>query len=237
MQVGMKKEDNAARLIGFWSSMFATLMAVLFLVALVLTFLVFKLDLNWQGIEQFAQRYNEAQIMSFVVPCFLLAPTFLTMMVCLYRITPEGRKTLALLALVFAVVYASQISYNYFMQMSSVRMSVKAGLLEGLTPFAFGNLNSTFWSLEVLGYTFLSLSLIFSGLLFRGGRLKAAVRWIFLVNGIWGVWAMVEQVLSIQSPPISLMVFAVSFPVSTAMIGVLFLKGAIFSAKEDTAAA
>lgn len=226
--------DCSARRIGFWSSLFATGMAGMFLVMLMLTFVVFKLDLTWQGIEHFAEVYPEGQILLFVIPCFLLAPAYLMFTVCLYKMAPERDRIVALISVVFAVIYAAQISQNYFLQMSAVRLSIKAGLLEGLTPFAFGNLYSTFWSMEVLGYTFLSFSMICSGLLFRGSGARRAIRWIFLVNGIWGVWALFELVLEIPSPPISLIVFAVTFPISTALIGHLFRKGDPFAPEGGT---
>ncbi len=223
-----KVQKDTVNTIGFWSSIAAAICSVIFLAALILTFLVFQLDLKWEGIENFASQYNEGQILSFVIPCFLLAPCILMFTACLYRKAPDNLKILGLLALVFAIIYVSQISYNYYMQMTAVRQSIKNGILEGITPFAFGNLNSTFWSLETLGYTFLSMSIIFSGLLFRGGKVRAVVRWIFLVNGIWGVWAPFEQVLGITSPPIGLLVFSVSFPVSTILIGYLFKKEKVF---------
>lgn len=226
--MGENRQDSTARWIGFGSSVAATIVAVAFLVMLTLTFLVFKLDLNWQGIEHFANNYNEALILSFVIPCFLLAPAFLMFTASLYRLAPEGKKTIAFMAVVFAVIYVSQISYNYFMQMSAIRFSIKAGLLDGLTPFAFGNYNSTFWSLEVLGYGFLSASMIFSAFLFGGSKAMLAIRWIFLINGVWGIWAMVELVAGISSPPISLIVFAVTFPISTAMLAYHFWKDRVY---------
>ena len=224
-----KVQKDMVNAIGFWSSIAATLWSVIFLAALVLTFLVFRLDLTWEGIEKFSAHYNEGQILSFVIPCFLLAPSNLIFMACLYKKAPDSLKILGLLALVFGTVYVSQISYNYYMQMTAVRQSLKNGLLEGLTPFAFGNLNSTFWSLETLGYTFLSISMIFSGLLFKGGGVRTAVRWIFLINGIWGVWAPFEQVLGLTSPPVGLLVFAASFPVSTLLIAWLFKTDTVFA--------
>jgi hypothetical protein len=223
-----KKKADTVNVLGFWSSVSATVCSAVFLAALVFTLITNSLNLNWQSIDQYAKIYNELQVMIFVVPCFLLAPSILIFTACLYAKAPEAKKILALLAMVFAIVYTAQISYNYFMQMSAVRQSIKAGVLDGLAPFAFGNPNSTFWSLEVLGYTFLSISMVFSGLLFKGSRVKAWIRWIFIINGILGIWAIFEAVLEITTPPISLLLFALSFPVSTAIIAALFRKDRIY---------
>jgi hypothetical protein len=69
-------------------------------------------------------------------------------------------KILSLLDLVFAVVYVAQITSNYYLQMTAISQSISMGLLDGTTLFSFGNFNSIFWSMEVLGYTWLSASLI-----------------------------------------------------------------------------
>jgi hypothetical protein len=46
--------------------------------------------------------------------------------------------------------------------------------------------------MEVIGYTWLSASLIFIGLLFKGGKIETAIKWIFIVNGILGVIAPIQ---------------------------------------------
>lgn len=224
-----RNKDNTVNALGFWSAIAATACSVVFLIALVITLATNSLNLNWQGIEQYASHYNEQQVLLFVIPCFLLAPSILVFTACLYAKVPHAMRIIALLAMLFAIIYVSQICSNYFMQMSAVRQSIKNGVLEGLTPFAFGNFNSTFWSMEALGYFFLSVSMIFSGMLFKGTKARAWVRWIFIINGILGIWAMLEPVLEIKTPPVSLMLFALSFPVSTALIAILFKKDEVFS--------
>jgi hypothetical protein len=86
-------------------------------------------------------------------------------------------------------------------------------------------MNSIFWSMEVLGYTWLSVSLLCIGLLFKGGKIAAAIKWIFIVNGVLGVFALVQDLTHIDlGGPWSLVLFAFTFPVSTALIALLFLK-------------
>jgi hypothetical protein len=99
-----------------------------------------------------------------------------------------------LLGLVFAVVYVAQITSNYYLQMTAIPQSISMGLLDGTTLFSFGNFNSIFWSMEVLGYTWLSASLIFMGFCLPAVKWKNTIKWNFVVNGIFGIIAPIQAV-------------------------------------------
>jgi hypothetical protein len=58
--------------------------------------------------------------------------------------------------------------------------------------------------------------------------MKATIRWIFLINGILGIWDPFEAVLGISTPPFALILFPVTFPISTIMIVVLFKKNNVY---------
>ncbi len=213
--------------IGLWSALGVTIASGMFLIALIVTFVVFPLNFNWPGIEVYAQSFAQHywQILIFVVPCFFIAPLYLILTVSIHRFTPEEKQILSLLGIVFAVAYLAQITANYYLQMSALPQSISAGLLDGTTLFAFGNLNSIFWSMEILGYTWLSLSLIFMGLIFSGGKMEALIKWIFVVNGVLGVIATIQSVTHLDFGfPFSLVFFAFSFPVATALIAFLFKR-------------
>ncbi|HTX43366.1 MAG TPA: hypothetical protein VMC61_01460, partial [Methanocella sp.] len=213
--------------IGFWAAVCATIVSGLFLASLVLTFVVFPLDFTWPGIAAYASTFSQHfwQVLIFTIPCFLIAPSYLVMAVCIHRFVPENRKIWGWLGIAFAIPYLAQITQNYYLQMSAIPQNIQAGLLDGVALYAFGNFNSIFWSMEVLGYTWLSASMIFIGLLFRGGKMEAAIMWIFIVNGVLGVIAPVQAVFHLDfGGPWALLLFALTFPVSTAMIARLFHK-------------
>ncbi len=211
--------------IGTWSAVGVTIASSLFLIALIVTFVIFPLNFNWQGIEIYAQSYAQHywQILIFVVPCFFIAPLYLILTVSIHRVTPEEKKILSMLGIVFAVAYLAQITGNYYLQMTAIPQSISTGLLDGTTLFAFGNLNSIFWSMEILGYTWLSLSMIFIGFLFSGGKIETVIKWIFVVNGVLGVIAIIQAFTHLDFGfPFSLVLFAFTFPVATAMIALVF---------------
>ncbi|MFA0833769.1 MAG: hypothetical protein ACC609_07145 [Methanobacterium formicicum] len=211
--------------VGLWSATGLTIASSMFLIALVVTFVIFPLNFNWQGIEVYAQSFTQHywQILMFVIPCFLIAPLYLILTVAIHRFAPEEKHILSLLGIVFAVAYVAQITANYYLQMSAISQSISSGLLDGTTLFAFGNLNSIFWSMEILGYTWLSMSMIFTGLLFSDGKMETTIKWIFMVNGILGVVAIIQAVTHLDFGfPFSLVLFAFTFPVATAMMALLF---------------
>jgi hypothetical protein len=213
--------------VGFWAAVCTTIASALFLISLMLTFVVFPLSFSWPGIDAYASTFSQHywQVLAFTIPCFLIAPSYLTMVVCIHRFVPENKKVLGLLGIAFAVAYLAQITQNYYLQMSAIPQSIQAGLLDGVTLYAFGNMNSIFWSMEVLGYTWLSVSLIFVGLLFHGGKMATAIKWIFIVNGVLGIFALIQAVTHLDlGGPWSLVLFAFTFPVSTALIALLFHK-------------
>ncbi len=201
--------------LGFWSAICATIISAIFMIVLIYTFVISPINWDWHGVQAYVQVFTQqrTQMLAFVIPCFLIAPSYLIMATCLHRLTPETKKILSLLGIAFAVAYLAQITANYYLQMTAISQSITAGQLDGVAMFAFGNLNSVFWAMEALGYTWLSISMIFVGLLFTGGWKETAIKWIFVVNGILGAIAPIQAVLQLNTPPISLLLFAVTFPV------------------------
>ncbi len=212
--------------LGFWSAICATIVSAIFMIVLVYTFIISPINWDWHGVQAYVPVFTQQhwQMLAFVIPCFLIAPSYLIMASCIHRLTPENKKILSLLGVVFAVAYLAQITANYYLQMTAISQSITAGQLDGVAMFAFGNLNSVFWAMEALGYTWLSISMIFIGLLFKGGRIETAIKWIFIVNGILGAIAPIQAVLQLNTPPISLLLFAFTFPISTILIALLFHK-------------
>jgi hypothetical protein len=210
--------------LGFWSAICATIVSAIFMIVLIYTLVLSPINWDWHGVEAYVQVFNQqhTQMLAFVIPCFLIAPSYLILATCLHRLTPENKKILSLLGVVFAVAYLAQITANYYLQMTAISQSITAGQLDGVAMFAFGNLNSVFWAMEALGYTWLSISMIFVGLLFKGGWTETSIKWIFVVNGILGAIAPIQAVLQLNTPPISLLLFALTFPISTILIAWLF---------------
>ena len=54
-------------------------------------------------------------------------------------------------------------------------------------------------------------------------KIETAIKWIFVVNGILGIIAPIQAITHLDfGGPYALILFALTFPVSTAMIAILF---------------
>ncbi len=212
------KSDRLALSIGFWAAVLATVALATFAIGFTVTIIAFPSAVEWHGIEAYAASYNETLMFFLMFPPFLLAPSFLVLMTCLHYITPEEKKIISLLALVFIIVYATQITFNYYEQMTAVTASMQSGELEGLAIWAFFNPHSIALNLELLGYGMLSVGMIFAAFLFRGGRMNAVIFWLFLINGVLNALYIFEPFVGLGGPPIVLALFNYTVPVATALV-------------------
>ncbi len=210
--------------IGFWAAILATISLAAFAVAFTITIIAFPSAVEWQGIEAYAASYNETLMFFLMFPPFLLAPSFLVLMACIHHLTPEDRKILSLLALVFIIVYATQITFNYYEQLTAVESSIQSGELEGLAIFAFFNPHSIALNLELLGYGMLSVGMIFAAFLFRGGKVDAVIFWLFLINGVLNALYIFDPFIGIGGPPIVLALFNYTVPIATALVALQFSR-------------
>ncbi len=215
-------EDTIHNRIGFWAALIAGLSLTVFAAAFVAAVAAFPEAVEWRGIEAYAEAYRPGLMTALMLPPFILAPAMLTVMICLHQAAPAGRKTLSLAALVFTAVYAGQISFNYYMQLTVVADNIAGGELEGLGLFAFFNPHSLGLNLELLGYGMLSIGLIFAAFVFRGGRLARWIFWLFLINGILNAAYIFEPFIKLGGPPIVLALFTFTMPPAVFMTAAWF---------------
>jgi hypothetical protein len=118
-----------------------------------------------------------------MVPGFLLAPIFVVLMVCIHHNAPNDKKIFSQLGLSFALIYATVISIDYYIQLTVMQPSLLKGEAQGLTLFLQYNPHGIFIALEDLGYLMMSVAFLFAAATFAGGeRLERVIRWLFIVN-------------------------------------------------------
>ena len=150
---------------------------------------------------------------------FLVAPTFIIMMVCIYSTAPENRRFFGLIGLSFALIYGTLISFNYFVDLTFVRQGVF-----DTEVFNMLNTNSLFWVVEVLGYFFMGLATLFTAPIFALGRVETAIRWLFVINGILGIGGLIGYTLNVNISLLlgGLIVWDIIMPLSTALVAYRF---------------
>ncbi len=159
-----------------------------------------------------------------VVASLLLALSFVVLMASVCTYAPPAKKVWGQIGLSFATVYATLLAWNYFLQLTVVRSNPQRyeWLTMDFTP------DTAFWSLETIGYALMGLAGLFVLPIFDGGGVELAIRWCFAANAAFTVMGSVGYVVS--SNPlhvlvlVSLGVWAVAFPVATALLAVVFRR-------------
>jgi hypothetical protein len=120
-------------------------------------------------------------------PGILLALIFIVLVVCIHSYAPSDRKIFSHIALSFAVIYATIILIDYFIQFTVVIPSILTGETAGLSLFTQYNPHGFFIALETLGYSMMSGAFLFVAAVFAGGKLERALRWIFIAGFVAAV--------------------------------------------------
>jgi hypothetical protein len=131
-------------------------------------------------------------------------------------------------AVVFATAYMVLISVNYYVQLTLVAPRMIGGRILGIEPFLFVPFDSFLYSVDILGYSFMSVSTLFAANIFTGPGVERAARIFLRVNGLllpflalqiyfhWLIWIAA--------------LWAVTFPGATWSLALLFRRAA--SARE-----
>ena len=183
---------------GFWSATIATVLVVV------------------AGVTATASIQPFATIIG-----FLLTSSFLVVMACIHSYASNDRKIFSLIGLSFAIVYATLISTNYFIQLTYVRQSTFDASM-----FDMSNPQSMMWVIEVLGYFFMGLSTLFAAPVFKSGKTESLVKWLFAANGILGILTPVAYAMNVPLRILlgGLIVWDIVMPLATASIAYLFWR-------------
>jgi hypothetical protein len=203
--------------LGYWSAVLATVFS--------LTYVVAQMG-EWMGLLGSAGGSESSStplgLFILLTPSLLLGSSFLVLMVSVHQLAPVNRKVWSLAALAFAAVYTTLISINYYVQLTWVAPRLAAGRIEGMEPFLFTPFDSFLYAVDILGYSFMSLSTLFAAMVFTGKGLERVVRLFLIANGLlipfislqmyvhWLIWIAA--------------LWAVTFPGATWSLAILFRR-------------
>ena len=184
--------------LGFWSAIVATILVAI------------------AGITATASIQPFATVVG-----FLLTLSFLVVMACIHFYASDEKKVFSLVGLSFAVIYATLISMNYFIQLTFVRQSTF-----DVSMFDMTNTHSMMWVIEVLGYFFLGLSTLFAAPVFGSSKVERLVKWLFIANGILGILTPIGYALNLPIEVLlgGLIVWDIVMPLATASLAYLFRR-------------
>src|SRR5690606_39175709 len=119
-----------------------------------------------------------------LAPSLLLGSAFLVLLVSVHQSAPPEKKVWSQAALAFGTVYAVLISMTYFVQLTLVAPRIAEGRTAGIEPFLFVPFDSFLYSVDLLGYSFMSLATLFAAFVFRRDGLEGVARRFLIANGL-----------------------------------------------------
>jgi len=176
--------------LGFYSSVLTAIIAAVFFIAGILTparsgpFAPATNSITYPYTNVAAFIPNDYL---WLYPGILLALIFVVLMVCIHYYASNDKKIFSQIGLSFALVYATVVLIDYFIQFTMVIPSILSGETAGLSLFTQYNPHGIFIALEGLGYFMMSVAFLFAAAVFAGGRLERAIRWLFVASFILAI--------------------------------------------------
>lgn len=109
-----------------------------------------------------------------------IALCYLSTAVANYEFTPRQDRIYSRLSIVFGSIYCTMVCIVYYTQLSFVRLG--SASLEILSIVAFEPPRTVFFAIDMLGYFFMSLSVLCLGLTVSAGPLNKMLN----ILGVWG---------------------------------------------------
>lgn len=174
-----EKNSSSVRKLGYWAAVLAAVFSLAYVVAQLA---------EWLGIlgsKGGPESPSTAKgLILLLTPSLLLAFAFVVTMVCVHHYAPRARKVWSHVGIAFATAYASLIGIVYFTQLTIVVPHLLRGETAGIEFLLFKPFDSFLYAVDILGYSFMSLSTLFAAAVFAGGRLERTTRLFLAANGL-----------------------------------------------------
>lgn len=212
--------SSSTRTVGFWSAVLATVFSLAYVVGQLAEWL------GWLGSAGGPESSSTPLgLVVLLTPSLFLGPSFLVLAVGIHQLASRDRKVWSHAAVVFATAYMVLIGINYYVQLTWVTPRLAAGRTAGMEQFLFVPFDSFLYSVDILGYSFMSVATLFAAMVFTGRGVERVARWFLIANGLllpfialqmywhWMIWIAA--------------LWAVTFPGSTWSLAILFRRAAI----------
>ncbi len=209
--------SQSTKTLGFWSAVLATVFSITYDLGQIAEWA------GWMGSGGGPEHASTPLgLIVLLTPSLFLGASFLVLMVCVHQLASHDRKVWSHAAIAFATIYAALISINYFVQLTWVTPRIASGRTQGIEPFLFTPFDSFLYAVDILGYSFMSLSTLFAAQVFTGSGLQRVARRFLIANGLllpfvalqmyvhWLIWLAA--------------LWAVTFPGSTWSLAILFRR-------------
>lgn len=213
----METQSTVLKL-GFWSAVLASIFSISYIIGQIAEW--FGLMGSGGGPENDSTWYG---LVILLVPSLFLGISFVILMVSVHCQAPAEKRIWSQAGLAFAVMYGTLICMNYFVQLTLVAPALYRGAVsDHVRPFLFNVFNSFTYSVDLLGYSFMSVSTLFAAFVFTGPGLEKTARWFLIANFL------ITPFIALQTFYHPLIwggsLWAVTFPGATISLAVLFRR-------------
>jgi hypothetical protein len=205
----------ATKGVGFWSAVLATIFSITYIIGQLAEWL--GLLGSQQGPESLSTSLG---LIVLLTPSLLLGSSFLVLVVSIHQLASPERQIWSQAAVAFATAYTVLISIVYFIQLTLVVPRVMRGQIEGIEVFLFVPFDSFLYAVDILGYSFMSLSTIFAARVFTDRGLERVVRLFLTANGFLLPFIALQMYFHLLIWIAAL--WAVIFPGATVSLAILF---------------
>lgn len=200
---------------GWWSAVFASIFSLSYIVGQLAEWL------GWLGSDGGPESSSTVLgIIILLTPSLFLGIAFLLLVVSIHNYAEPAKKIWSQSALVFATIYTALISINYYIQLTLVAPHMIDGDVESIRFLLFVPFDSFLYSVDILGYSFMSLATLFAAFVFKPQGLELTIRRFLIANGL------ILPFIALQTfyhPLIWVAsLWAVTFPGSTISLAVFF---------------
>lgn len=215
LNIKQGKNDGFVNRLGFWSSLFITVLGISYFIVVVLMLVTgnFKLPP-----PELVQIY--AAVMD-----LLLCPSLIVLIVSIHNIVPHEKRVFTQLGLVFSGIFTTLVTMNRFIQISVVRLSMIEGDLEGLRRFYAYDPRSIMFALELFGFGFfLSIALFFVAISLSSEGLQRKAKYAFIIYSILGMTSVTAYVLNSLITNIGFIAWGLVLYIGTGFMTAFFYK-------------
>lgn len=203
----------------FWAAVCATVFSLAYDIAQIA---------EWMGLLGSAGGPESAStpvgLALLLLPSLLLGSSFLVLVAAAHQATPPHRKVWSQISLAFATAYAVLISLVYFVQLTLVAPRIAQGRTQGIELLLFAPFDSFLYAVDILGYSFMSLSAGFLAYAFDNQGLARAARALLIGTGLLLPFIALQMFYHPLLYVAAL--WAILFPAATAALAGLFWRSA-----------
>ena len=173
---------------GQWAATIALATFLVWIICFIAIFLV-NPPFAWTNLADYisySATYNQSFKFIAQLAMLLFAPAFVVLLHSITDHTEGDKRFLAGIATSFAIMFTVCIGIHYFVQISSVRLSIAGGESTGLEQFIQSNPYSAIAGINLVGWTlFYSLSCLFLAPVFAGHGLNRLIRYALVANAVF----------------------------------------------------